>query len=288
MNYIIFDLEWNNSYNYKTKKGFNEIIEIGAVKLNDSLEIIDTFKQLIVPCVSNKLGTNFQRLTHITMEEINESGIPFSQAFSDFARWSGDNDTVFLSWSQSDLYALTDNYLKFKNTAYVEFIKKYADAQSYCMQFVEEHQGNQISLANCAEKFEIDIDTSTLHRALEDCFVAACCLKKVFVKERFMPFVKECDNAFFERLVFKPYFLTNKDKDIFDVNDVVINCSCCKGNVIALERFEFYNNTFKTAGKCSKCNKKFWIFIRAKQTYDGVVVTQRLVPINKRRAKNIN
>ena len=52
MNYIIFDLEWNNAYSY-AKKGFmNEIIEIGAVKLNERLEIVDTFKQLILPKIT--------------------------------------------------------------------------------------------------------------------------------------------------------------------------------------------------------------------------------------------
>ena len=52
MEYIIFDLEWNNAFNYRTKKGINEIIEIGAVKLNDDFEVVDTFKQLIYPRLS--------------------------------------------------------------------------------------------------------------------------------------------------------------------------------------------------------------------------------------------
>ena len=46
MNFIIFDLEWNNAYNYKLKRGMNEIIEIGAVKLDENLKVIDTFKRL--------------------------------------------------------------------------------------------------------------------------------------------------------------------------------------------------------------------------------------------------
>ena len=54
MNFIIFDLEWNNAYNYKLKRGMNEIIEIGAVKLDENLKVIDTFKQLIKPKLSKK------------------------------------------------------------------------------------------------------------------------------------------------------------------------------------------------------------------------------------------
>ena len=48
MNYIIMDLEWNNTY-CKKKKGFmNEIIEIGAVKLNSNLDIIDTYSIFVL------------------------------------------------------------------------------------------------------------------------------------------------------------------------------------------------------------------------------------------------
>ena len=41
MNFIIFDLEWNNAYNYKLKRGMNEIIEIGAVKLDENLDVVE-------------------------------------------------------------------------------------------------------------------------------------------------------------------------------------------------------------------------------------------------------
>lgn len=56
MDYVIFDLEWNNAYDYKEKKGVNEIIEIGAVRLDKDLNISDTFTQLVKP----KLSKSFQ------------------------------------------------------------------------------------------------------------------------------------------------------------------------------------------------------------------------------------
>lgn len=287
MNYIIFDLEWNNYYNYKHKTGINEIIEIGAVKLNGSLEVVDTFKQLIKPSVSKKLGSRFKNLTHITMEEINETGIDFDAAFSDFSRWSEGNDSVFLSWSKSDLYTIVDNFKHFKGKTSVDFIKKYADAQSYCMQFIDNHNGNQISLSNCAEKFGIEVDTSNLHRALEDCMVTAHCFRKVFDKNKFKNFIQVCDKSFFQRLVFKPYYISKPVSDTFDVNKVELICPECCGNVVPLNNYEFSNNAFKSAGKCKKCKIKFWIFVRAKQNYDNISVSQRLVRMNKKRAKHI-
>ena len=99
MNFIIFDLEWNNAYNYKLKRGMNEIIEIGAVKLDENLDVVDTFMQLIKPQLSRKLGSRFKNLTHITIDEINDNGIPFEKAFDDFAKWCGRGDKLFLSWS---------------------------------------------------------------------------------------------------------------------------------------------------------------------------------------------
>lgn len=287
MNYIIFDLEWNNYYNYKYNTALNEIIEIGAVKLNSNLEIVDTFKQLIKPKLTKKLGSRCKNLTHITMEEINKNGIDFDAAFSDFARWSGGSDTVFLSWSNSDLYTLVENFKRFSKISNLSFISNYADAQSYCMRFVDNHNGNQISLSNCAEKFGIDIDTENLHRALEDCFVTAYCFKKVYDKKIFADYIHSCDKAYFERLVFKPYYIKEPVYKSFNINNVELICENCHGKIVPAFDFEFRNNSFRSAGQCEKCNRKFWIYIRAKQTYDEIAVSTRIMPMSKKRAKHI-
>ena len=54
MNYIVFDLEWNQNPDGRKHPDSRlpfEIIEIGAVKLNEKREIIDTFQCLIKPKV---------------------------------------------------------------------------------------------------------------------------------------------------------------------------------------------------------------------------------------------
>ena len=40
MNYVILDLEWNAAYSRKLKGYINEIIEFGAVKCDEQLNII--------------------------------------------------------------------------------------------------------------------------------------------------------------------------------------------------------------------------------------------------------
>lgn len=285
MFYIIFDLEWNNAYDYRLKKGINEIIEIGAIKLDEKLNIVDTFKQLIKPELSKKLSSRFKNLTHISMEEINSSGIGFKEAVSDFSRWSGGENSVFLSWSNSDLYVLIDNFKKFIGSSSVDFIKKYADLQKYCQSFIEDNTGNQISLAHCAEMFEINVDVDNLHRALEDCYLSAECFKKVFDKDKFSEFVVDCDKSFFERLVFKPYYLTKSVSEEYDVNNEVLNCPYCKSNMRVLRKYESFNKSFRTVCECVECKKKFWAFVRAKKTYDGIVVSKKINIMNKKRAE---
>lgn len=47
MNYIVFDLEWNQNPDGRKHPDSRlpfEIIEIGAVKLNEKREIVDTFQ----------------------------------------------------------------------------------------------------------------------------------------------------------------------------------------------------------------------------------------------------
>lgn len=285
MFYVIFDLEWNNSYDYKIKKGMNEIIEIGAVKLDEKLNIIDTFKQLIKPKLSKKLSSRFKNLTHISMEEINTSGIKFEDAISDFARWSGGENSVFLSWSNSDLYVLIDNFRNFLGATAVSFMKHYADLQKYCQQFIENNGANQISLSHCAELFEISVDTDNLHRALEDCYLSAECFRKVYNKSEFSEFIINCDKAFFERLVFKPYYITKTISEDFNVNNEILNCPYCKSNMRVLKSYESINKSFRTVCECTECNKKFWAFVRAKKTYDGVVVTKKINIMNKKRSE---
>ena len=41
------DLEWNGAYCKSAGKFVNEIIEIGAIRLNEQLEEVDSFRQMI-------------------------------------------------------------------------------------------------------------------------------------------------------------------------------------------------------------------------------------------------
>lgn len=288
--YIIFDLEWNNAYNYSSQKPFNEIIEIGALKLDEKLNIVDSFKQLVKPQLAKKLSSRCKRLTKITNEEIRENGIPFETAIADFSQWARGKDNIFMSWSNSDLYVLSSNFLRFLSNCNVNFMDNYCDAQKYCMSFVPESENennNQIGLSRCAELFGIEVDITKLHRALSDCYVTAECLKKVFDKDKFAEYVQPCDSSFFERILYKPYMICEPVSDLFDVNSVKLFCPGCDTEMSRVSNIEIRNKAFNFAVRCPKCNKSYWAFVRAKKTYDEVIVSKRVVLMNKKRARKI-
>lgn len=115
MNYIIFDLEWNQAPSESEMVTLpvcleGEIIEIGAVKLNDKFEIIDELKLYIKPQYYTKLHRRIVTLTGIRDQLLNEQGLPFPEAFEKFQQWCGETFS-YVTWSNSDLPVLIDNMI---------------------------------------------------------------------------------------------------------------------------------------------------------------------------------
>jgi hypothetical protein len=63
MNYIILDLEWDSTYFKAQKKFINQILQIGAVKLDQNFDIVDTFEATIKSAISNRVTGRFAKLT---------------------------------------------------------------------------------------------------------------------------------------------------------------------------------------------------------------------------------
>lgn len=115
MNYIIFDLEWNqcgSEGEILTQPVClpGEIIEIGAVKLNDAFEKVDELRLLIQPKYYPKLHHRIVSLTGLRDRELAEKGLPFPQAYEKFMEFCGE-EYSFMTWSRSDLPILVDNML---------------------------------------------------------------------------------------------------------------------------------------------------------------------------------
>lgn len=277
MQYIIFDLEWNST-RVSHRRPLNEIIEIGAVKLDENFSVTGNFTRLVRPNVSKGLSPFCKDTTHIEIEDLKKNGVSFSQAFSDFADWCGSADeNLFLSWSKSDLYTLAQDMKFFNHSADIPFMKHYADAQEYCEQFIESYDGtHSISLYNAAQYFNISANEESLHRALSDSMLAANCIKSVFDREKLAAAAIKCDGDFFSRLIYKPYNITKPVSDLYDIYSEKFLCPVCSGVLETMGDFSYYLKCFHAPCICKRCRHKFVVHVSIKKTYDGISVTKRI------------
>ncbi|MBS7239024.1 MAG: exonuclease domain-containing protein [Acetatifactor sp.] len=77
-----------------------EIIQIGAVKLNDENCIIDRYDRFVKP-VYGEISSFITDLTHISEKDLC-GACGFEEAMDDFLAWIGEEETTMYSWSNSD------------------------------------------------------------------------------------------------------------------------------------------------------------------------------------------
>lgn len=110
MNYIIIDLEWNQSpYGKGTevKEIPFEIIEIGAVKLNENREVLSSFSRLIKPQIYNEIHSITKEIIHIEINDLVKEEL-FQNVIREFFVWCG-SDYRFATWGNMDLIELQRN-----------------------------------------------------------------------------------------------------------------------------------------------------------------------------------
>ena len=108
MNYIIFDLE-ASCWLGRPPHGINEVIEIGAVKVNDYNEVVSIFNKFIKPTVNPILSDFCTRLTSITQSDVDRSKT-FPFIIQEFMDWIGiEEDFVLISWGKYDKQQLVQD-----------------------------------------------------------------------------------------------------------------------------------------------------------------------------------
>ena len=166
MKYIVLDMEWNQPYSkqdmVKNPILFHgEIIQIGAVKLDENFKIIKNFKILVKPKYYQRMHRKVEKLTHITKEQL-KYGFPFPLAFKHFKRWCGD-DFVFITWGSDDIEMLKENLMMHQLKD--DWIPKTYNLQLLFDQQISK-QYRQISLTNAMELLQVK--SLEAHDALND------------------------------------------------------------------------------------------------------------------------
>jgi inhibitor of KinA sporulation pathway (predicted exonuclease) len=115
MHYVIFDLEWNQPFDEAAMVRqpvhlVGEIVQIGAVKLDENFKVVDELRLYITPQYYTKMHKHIAALTGIRDKDLAKQGVPFPQAYARFHDWCGEEFT-YMTWSMNDLPMLIDNMI---------------------------------------------------------------------------------------------------------------------------------------------------------------------------------
>ncbi len=175
MNYIVLDLEWNQRVTQnlvRTKPVYlsGEIIQFGAVKLDEKYHICSEFRQLVKPNFYKKLHWSVAKLTKIKAEDLSAFGLPFQQAVRRFFDWCGP-DPVFITWGPDDIPMLRSNLLMYGMST--DLLAKSYDLQPIFDSQIS-HLDRQLALSDAM--IMVNEEELTAHDALNDAInTAALC-----------------------------------------------------------------------------------------------------------------
>ena len=178
MNYIVLDLEWNQCPQGKARENPKipfEIVEIGAIKLNENREEIDQFHELIRPLVYHRLHFRTKEVIHIDPKELTHART-FSPVVRDFLEWCGE-DCKFVTWGSLDLTELQRNmaYYHIRNTLPMPLF--FYDLQKMFSLLYDDGK-SRLSLEDAVEQLGVP-KTRAFHRAFDDTFYTAEVMKRM-------------------------------------------------------------------------------------------------------------
>lgn len=278
MQFIALDLEWNNVYGKKIKGFFNEIIEFGAVKIDSEGNVFDEFTCLVNTQVGKKLRANTKELTHITNDEI-KTGLLFTKAVSEFKKWIGKEESVIMTWGDSDVRVLIDNCKYFGCGDRIPFLDKYMDLQKYFQRIKCTSKSQQIGLSNAAELVGISDDGYSLHRALDDSKLTAKCFLAIKEDKIINEYIKDCNDEFYSRLIFKNKVISSMKNPLVDKS--YLNCICeeCGKPAEALTKWKYSNQYFRAQYRCENCDRNYQVNVRFRKLYDRTEIRKIVKPI---------
>ena len=293
MDYVIFDLEWNQCPQGKSRENPRipfEIVEIGAIKLNENKEEIGRFHELIRPLVYHRLHFRTKEVIHIDQEELNHART-FSPVARDFLAWCGE-DTKFVTWGNLDLTELQRNmeYYHIRNTLPKPLF--YYDLQKMFSLLYDDGK-SRASLEDAVDFLQIP-QTMPFHRAFDDTFYTAEIMKRMDLSE-----VGRYESMDYYRLpetreeeVFKDFgtytkfvsrVFEDKEQALSDRGVTSMRCSKCGLPLWRRVRwFSAGSNMYLSLGQCPRHGYIKGKLRLKKTSQDGCFVVKTIKPADEK------
>ncbi len=255
MHYIVFDLEWNNLF-YEPKNslnksdvkfdksGFDEIIEIGAYKLNRKFEVVDKFDRQVKPVVYKKMANVVRRMTGICYQQLVDKD-SYQEVIADFLEFIG-KDYTFVTFSDTDIRVLFINNLFFGIDNKLFNYSKFIDVQEV---FTKKMSLNvNPSLSRVGEMMDFEVCINNMHTALDDAELTVRVFRELSNSIRMSKVTK---NAY--KHVHLPKFF---EVDLLKVDKKLLKARCLRCGRRKVRQQRNYNtgkNKIVIKSYCEKC-----------------------------------
>ncbi|MCD8352868.1 MAG: exonuclease domain-containing protein [Clostridiales bacterium] len=167
MSYIFFDLEWNQGYPRSEADKLDEIIQIGAWRLDSWEDWGAAFSAYVRPTIHKRLHHRVRKILPLDQNEL-KNAAPFRKVVRDFFRWCGE-DPVFFTWGGCDARVLDMNLCWYG-------LEEYLDLEIYDLQraydLMVAHTDQQTALKDAVATLGLEAQLE-YHDAGNDAFYTA-------------------------------------------------------------------------------------------------------------------
>lgn len=291
MNYVVLDMEWNQPGSADAavlcSNGVclkNEIIQIGAVKLDENKNICGKFERIVKPSVIKSMNRMVSKLTGITDETL-KNGENFSDVIEELKQFCG-NDFVFLIWGYDDIRILVNN-IKYHGMDLSWLPAHYNIQMIFCAQ--NNLEKRQYSLSFATEFCKIQL-SNELHDALNDAEYTALVCKTLDLENGIKLLGKASDAASSDKgsyLLTKRKFGNIRNKDEIWGNSFITRPACpiCGGKMSFEKSVVCGNYRYNIKAKCAE-HGEFVLVLRLSQTKEELwCVCQQIYLLNDKTAQ---
>lgn len=288
MGYIIIDLEFNNLKNitkyyedfFKNHKDLdnidieNEIIEIGAVKVDKYMKPVSEIREYIKPTVFPVINPIVNEITKIDMNILDEKGITFEAAINKLKDMFEEGD-VLCSWAKDDVVELIIN-AHHHNYTDLNWLDGYLDIQEYATKILAHKKA--LGLKNALDELKIKVDNEKLHDALNDAEYTVEVFKRIYNSRIVKNYVvKDIYNM--------PAIHVSNLQDIkIDEEKLILKCPKCGKKINLKTPINLLNWRFAALGHCPKCKSNVLCEVLVKKTLEGEEVYSEVNTILKEEA----
>lgn len=269
MQYIALDLEWNQPYCREkaiTSPVFlrGEIVQIGAAKMDEEFNIIDTFKVMVMPKYYKKMHSRVKRLTQIKTSDL-QKGFPFERAMEYFRTWC-EGECVFLTWGSDDETVFSENLQMHGLDS--SWLPKWYDIQPiFDYQITKE--GRQYSLSYAMEK--VGEPPFQAHDALNDAKSTAQICRHLDMQAGFESY-SEIKSGAHRQSTVKSYKSWQEAEADAEVSD--FPCEKC-GKAVHCEKWVPQKIDKHIALAECECGEKYMVRLRSRRNRDRTIRVSR-------------